>query len=169
MYFIALGLTALLETRSTDTPSSFSILSANVTKSRPIDGSTSTRISTSLPACWSPLEYEPNNAILRTLNRFCSSGLSLAKAFRISSFVITTLPSELPILVNTFFAWHYKSYTPSRQFLPIVTFNFSHTPRNLSGLYSPYKSAISLPTPRTSLAKFSKKLTNGSCISDHGL
>jgi len=123
MYFIALEFTARLDTRSTETPSSFSILSANVTNSRPIDGSTSTSISTSLSSCWSPLAYDPNNAILLTLNCFCSSGLSLANVFRISSFVITVLHSATyhgqdgrgitgwkPVIrFNALFAPHYKS------------------------------------------------------------
>jgi hypothetical protein len=36
---------------------------------------------------------------LLTLNRFCSSGLSLANTFRISSFVITILLSGIPDLI----------------------------------------------------------------------
>lgn len=79
------GRSARVEIRSTGRPRAASRSSASVTKSSPISGSTSTRMSMSLRSVSSPRANEPNRARSRTPNRRPRSGFIARRIARISS------------------------------------------------------------------------------------
>lgn len=96
------GLIARRETRSTRPPSSCSSRSARVTKPRPIEESTSTRISISLcPEIRVARAYEPKSAMRFTGNSDCKVRFAAFNRARISSRCSPRKPQPFAVSVQS--------------------------------------------------------------------